>query len=146
MKEKEEDVVPFVVVEKREDEEKKVMKVIVKFNGTPTNDKELTEYFDKVDAIYKKNIPFVIIYDTSNLGFLMNPTSITQQADFMKKHDKDTKRLIIKCVVIVNNAFIRKVLDGIFAIRKPVCDLSFVQTMQEAKDMLRKTLLKYHGS
>ena len=123
----------FAVVECRETDE--CCKVVCRFSGIP-NGKDMDLYLNEIDTVYKKNKPFYLLYDASEIG-LVPPDVVKQQVKFMRARDTDTKRLVRKCAIIIKSTVVRAILDGLFNIKKPACDLRIFESHIHAKDWLR---------
>jgi len=126
-------VIPFAQVNYRECNNE--LKVIVRFEGTPT-DSELDQYLNEVNDIYEQNKPFYILYDATNIGML-TPPQILRQVHFMRNRDLDSRRLIKKCAIVISSMFARNALDGIFRLKPPACPVGIFSSEKEAKDYLR---------
>jgi hypothetical protein len=123
----------FAVVVCRETGE--CCKVDCRFSGVP-NGIEMEQYLQEIDIVYKKNKPFYLLYDASEIG-LVSPEAVRQQVTFMRSRDTDTKRLVRKCAIIVKSSVVRAILDSLFTIKKPACDLRIFESHVHAKDWLR---------
>jgi len=126
---------------KTRDETSSLMKVVVRFNGVPENDIELHEYFQEIQKVYDYHVKFVILYDASALG-LLNLTHIHKQAEFMRKHDDQTRELVIRCAIVLTSKMLRGALDLLFKLKAPACELQLFGTMAEAQDWLREVTSK----
>ncbi len=120
----------------QEKEDNGFLKIMIRFCGTPT-DNELHEYLYKVKCIYDRNIPFYILYDACDIGML-SPSQISQQVQFMRNHDIQTKKLIQKCGICVSTTWAQVTLDCIFKIKSPACPLKIFTDLEKAKDYLRQ--------
>jgi hypothetical protein len=96
----------------------------------------MEQYLQEIDIVYKKNKPFYLLYDASEIG-LVSPEAVRQQVTFMRSRDTDTKRLVRKCAIIVKSSVVRAILDSLFTIKKPACDLRIFESHVHAKDWLR---------
>lgn len=126
----------FVKIEQREDKTQNILKVIVRFSGTPT-DEEMIDYLRFVGDIYKLNHPFIIIYDASEIGML-TLAQVYKQADFMRARDADTRRLIKCCAIILTSQIAKTMLNTVFTLKPPACKLDVFKTMEEAKIWIKK--------
>jgi len=114
-----------------------LVKVIVRFDGTPT-DLELDEYLKTIHVIYQQKVPFVILYDASNIGHISMP-HIQKQVDFMREHDLQTSQLMLKCAIVLTSTWQRESLKLIFKIKPPACkQLKVVETFDQAQEFLRQ--------
>lgn len=112
-------------------------KVHVKFNGVPSNTQEIDDYLKKIDEVYQKKEPFMVLYDASNIGLLM-PHHVKKQADFMREKDSLTSKYLKRCAIIVFNGVARTLLDGLFVLKPPACPLQVYQDIENAKIYLKK--------
>jgi len=134
----------FAQIEIRNEENKKpiflkeneIIKVIVRFSGKPT-DSEMNDYLAHITKIYELNHPFYIIYDGTDVG-LLTPTQVYKQADFMRTKDQDTRRLIIKCAIILTSMTARMTLNTLFTLKPPACKLEVFDNMTQAKIYLKQ--------
>ncbi len=123
----------FVNIETRQSD---MLKVIVRFTGKPT-DQEMDDYLAHITKIYELNLPFLILYDGTDIGML-SMAQVYKQADFMRKKDEDTRRLIKKCAIVLTSTPARITLDTVFALKPPACKLQIFQDMETAKSFLRQ--------
>ncbi len=111
------------------------MKVLIRFTGSPI-DTEMKEYLEFVDDVYARNLPFAMIYDASEIG-LLSFNRIRDQADFMRKKDALTRKLVRKCAIVLTNAFAIKTLELLFRMKPAACPYAIVDTMDKAKIYMR---------
>lgn len=113
-----------------------VRKVIVKFNGTPCCEYETESYLKKMASVYECKEQFITLYDARNVGMLGTDT-IKQQASFMRKKDSLTRKYMRRCAIIVNGVVARQLVNGLFTLKAPACDLECFDTPVEAQAYLK---------
>ena len=113
------------------------LKVLVRFSGRPKN-KEMNDYLNHIGKIYRFEIPFIIIYDASDIGML-SLAEVTQQADFMRIKDLDTRRLIKACAIVLTNQIAKGLLNTLFTFKQPACPYKVVSSMNEAHCFLKSS-------
>jgi predicted component of type VI protein secretion system len=115
-------------------------RVIVKFSGFPQDDKECKGYLQLLDEIYQQKMPFIILYDARNIGWL-SWKHIHIQANFMKSKEIQTKKYMIRAAVVVNSIAARSILKTLFSIRKPAAPCQVFTSIEKGKEFLRSSNL-----
>ena len=115
--------------------------VIVRFQDAPGCENDITQYLDKMEAIYKKNERFCVLYDSQNVGWIQWHY-IKMQAKFMHAKEAQTKHLLACAAIVVSGSVTRGLLNTLFAIKSPACPLEVFDNMNAAKDYIRATKKK----
>jgi hypothetical protein len=118
-------------------------KVIVRMVGVPA-DGEIEGYLDAMARIYDYEECFVILFDVNKIGD-MSPMVmlgyIQKQVEFMRKYDDKTRKYMKRAAIVVSSAFVRRILNGVFTLKKSACkDLEFFTNEKDAKAYLRACL------
>ena len=107
---------------------------IIRFVGIPS-DVEFQEYLTAIEQLYVDKCCFIALFDASKIGNL-SLTYIRKQAEFMIKME-DFTRLYMKRVVIIANPAAKLLLQILFKIKTPACDLKvFTHYNNKAKKYL----------
>lgn len=110
-------------------------RVIVKLENSPSCDKEVVDYLHAIEKIYDKNERFIILYDCLNVDHV-SWRHIWMQAKFMKDQEARTKQLMVRAAIVTRSSS-KKLLNILFTLRKPSCDLEVFDNMDRAKEYLR---------
>jgi hypothetical protein len=123
---------PFATVHYKEATDTDIARAICRFDGIPTCEQEVTTYLNELDAIYKKNEPFHLLYDAEKIGRLPYEY-IQKQSEFMRSRDSTTRQLVLRCAIIITSPITRMMLDALFFINKPACkELQICNNMNTA--------------
>ena len=122
-------------------ETENMIKVVIRFHRLPEQDEELKVYFTAIDDIYNKKKTFCMLYDVSAIGLLPFHV-LQQQATFMRQHEVETAKYVKRCAVVVSSVAIRMAINGLFAIKKPACDVQFFTQILDAQAWLREVTIK----
>ena len=114
-----------------------ITKVVVRFVGKPCCMEETNAYLKDMTEIYDKKIPFVVLYDATNVGIL-NKSVIMQQAKYMRSMDMYTRMYMSRCAIVVSSNMARTMLNTLFMIRKPVVPLKIYSDVLKAKQFLNR--------
>ena len=115
-------------------------RVIVKFVGKPKHVDDIMDYLNKIKQIYDKNEKFIILYNALYVGAL-SMKNLKVQADFMRKYEEKTKRLMVRAAVVVNGKAQKLMLQSLFKFKKPACPLKVFDSVNKATDYLRQAPL-----
>lgn len=117
--------------------------VYVGFNGTPKSEQELQPYLNGLKKIYqeheKASKHFTLLYDARKIGKI--PWKFVQkQLTFMKEFRPVTKKYVKKIAIVLaeNDTWSKTILDTIFLLVPPVCDIKVIQSnsLQDASSYL----------
>ena len=93
----------------------------VKFNHITNDLKKINDYSEIISRIYKKNIPFTILYDVSEITSISHEF-IKHQSSFMFDNYETTKNLMMKCAVLVKTPAVKVAINALFTVKKPPCE------------------------
>jgi hypothetical protein len=111
-------------------------RVVVRFSGIPSCERDIDEYFSFMEDVYARDQPFLALFDISQVGFI--PLSdAKRQAAFMREKDEITRRIMKRAAIVSTGVITRSVLNVIFAIKKPACDICVFDTLDRAQQYLR---------
>lgn len=96
--------------------------VYVEINNI-TDDTNLDELFNSWRSLYRKNKPFTLIFDTSNVSTDMSLFKHSFSIIEFIKELKQLPPLMTKSIIIVNNNVIKNLLFFIFQLQSPVCSI-----------------------
>ena len=110
-------------------------RVIVKIDKIPKLDSEVETYLDEIRAIYDQNKKFIILYDCENMGW-MSMKHLHMQAKFMRSQESRTKDLMVRAAIYLPNKAGKTLLNTLFKLVKPACELQVFDNIVDAKKFL----------
>jgi hypothetical protein len=111
--------------------------VTVTLEGEPQDSEEFEDYLSGFDLLYEKKRNFSLLIDATNIG-TVQPFYVIRQAFHMHQKETETKKYVKKVALIITNDFAVKLLNTLFAMRKPVCKTEIFKNTREAKEWLNK--------
>lgn len=118
-------------------EDTNVNKLVVRFNGVPNNIEEVKTYLEDVGKVYNLARPILILYDTRNIGITLQKEYLDAQVEFMRSKDTLTKQLVRAVAIVVPNNIVKKLVQGLFILKKPACLVEIFSDMVEAQKFLK---------
>ena len=91
--------------------------VNVKLSGTPEDMTEFEDYLKGFDLLYERQRIFSLIIDSTDIG-LISAYYIARQAFHMHSNEDNTKKYVKKVALIITSVSVRKLLNGLFQMRK----------------------------
>jgi hypothetical protein len=120
----------------------KITKVIVRFYGTSCCDVTVDNYLSSMKKVYADKIPFVILYDATQIGRVSLGT-INKMAKFMREFDEATNEFMLRCAITLSSEWARAALKMLFVIKPPACkELDTFTTLKKAKSWLAEITIK----
>ena len=105
--------------------------VKVKFNKNVLNDEDFNEFLQSWLKINKMQKNYMFVFDTRNLG-VTNPIYVYRLAKFIKELKKQTPKYLQKSIIIVNNKYLRYLLEFLFTIQDPVSQVFIVDKIENS--------------
>ena len=109
--------------------------VNVKLSGVPEDMTEFEDYLKGFDLLYQKNREFSLIIDSTDIG-VISPYYIARQAFHMHSNEDNTKRYVQKVALVITSVSVRKLLNGLFQMRKPVCKTEIFCCLDDCYDWI----------
>ncbi len=114
-----------------------LLKVTCTFTGITSCESNIASYLQSMDAVYKQNKKFRLLYDARKIKELIPYKYISQQAKFMRDRDAETTVLIDRCAIVIKSETIRFLLKTLFKLKKPACPLYIFTDMKDACTYLK---------
>ena len=106
-----------------------------KFNGKLDNYDFETFKFNFLDYL-KKERYFGVIFDLKDVSSI-NPQLIIMQSEFMKHIENLSKQKLIASTILLEKEFIKKLLNGLFIIKKPTAPNLILKNHNEAIEFIK---------
>ena len=86
-----------------------------------------------------KNDEFNLLYDITNITNI--PFNlIIKHIKLMKTRNENIKLLLKKCAIVLNSSIAENLVQLIFKLKPPICDVKIFNTKKDAKIWLKNTL------
>ncbi len=129
----------FAQVLTKKEEPDGLLKVYVRFsNQSPTNEM-IDKYLSEIEDVYNQKRKFIVLYDASDISIMIGPAQLYRQVAFMQKKDAETREYLLRCAIVITSPFVKALLDGVFALKSPACELKIFNNVIDAKAFLQKT-------
>lgn len=128
----------FAKVGAKHDPSLDILKMLVVFQRCdPVTESCIAQYLAKVQSVYARRLPFVMVYDTTDMADI-TMQCVVQQGTFMRRNDHLTKDLVYGCVIVLppDKMHMKKWLDILFKLKKPACPVKFVGNREQAWEEL----------
>lgn len=110
--------------------------VNVKLTGVPEDMTEFEDYLKGYDLLYEKKLIFSLIIDSTNIG-LISAYYIARQAFHMHSNEENTKKYVKKVALIITSDSVRKLLNGLFQLRNPVCEVKIFKCLDDCHQWIK---------
>jgi hypothetical protein len=114
-----------------------VIRVVIKLNGTPRDQSEVSVLLDNLEQVYQSNQQFVCLYDARAIG-RVSPPVLWTIASYLRRKDDQTRERLQKCAIVISSDFAQKLLDSLFVLKPPACPLDTFRSLEAAKAWLRQ--------
>lgn len=115
--------------------------VIIKLKETKVSETEFDEYLEAVKQVYEQNHDFVVIYDSSEAGYMPSNLRIKQGA-WLKENRDLIKSRIFGASYVLANTMAKVLLKGIFLLQKPLWENKITSSRGEAFAWAKQILAK----
>lgn len=110
--------------------------VNVKLSGVPEDMIEFEDYLKGFDLLYEKKRKFSLIIDSTEIGAI-SAYHIARQAFHMHSNENNTKKYVKKVALIITSDSIRKLLNGLFQMRSPVCEVEIFKCLDDCYQWIK---------
>ena len=110
--------------------------VNVKLSGVPEDMIEFEDYLKGFDLLYEKKREFSLIIDSTEIGAI-SAYHIARQAFHMHSNENNTKKYVKKVALIITSDSVRKLLNGLFQMRKPVCEVEIFKCLDDCHQWIK---------
>jgi hypothetical protein len=110
--------------------------VNVKLSGVPEDMIEFEDYLKGFDLLYEKKREFSLIIDSTEIGAI-SAYHIARQAFHMYSNENNTKKYVKKVALIITSDSVRKLLNGLFQMRKPVCEVEIFKCLDDCHQWIK---------
>jgi hypothetical protein len=93
--------------------------VTVTFEEGPKSNEDFEYFTNEWLKLYEMGLDFTFIFDTTQMKDPALKYAI-KMSDFIKQLKKKDTQYLEKSIILINNKKIKYLLDGVFAIQKPV--------------------------
>lgn len=93
--------------------------VHVNFDKKINNEKDFTDFLQNWIKLYERKQQFTFIFDTRNVGFI-NISYCFKMKSFLGKIKKLPIQYLQKSIIILNNNYIKQLLNIVFKLQKPI--------------------------
>lgn len=109
--------------------------VIIKFNGTIQNDSDFDIFIDTWKSYDKLKKKYTFVFDSSEVTSV--PIKYTyKMSSFIRKLKQDKENVYLeRSIIVCNNYYIRKLLEFIFFLEKPLAPVYIVDNMNKVHDL-----------
>uniref|UniRef100_A0A6C0AXQ8 Uncharacterized protein n=1 Tax=viral metagenome TaxID=1070528 RepID=A0A6C0AXQ8_9ZZZZ len=112
--------------------------VYITFNHEQiTDDYNLEIFFQTWLSIYNDKKPYIIIFDGTKVQYA-KPGFIFKFVKFMKKLRKQEPQYLQYSIIIIDNSFIRGLMNMVFRIQKPVAPVYLCKSADELLELHNK--------
>ena len=109
--------------------------VNVTFENYVENDLEIDNFLESWLKIDNNNIDYNLIFDTRNIKFI-NPKYIFKIIPVMQKLRNSKKKYLKRTIIIVNSGVLRKLLELLFGMQKPISHVYIVDSRELADELI----------
>jgi hypothetical protein len=111
----------------------------IELSGCSNNNKYIIEYKDFINSLFNENDEFNLLYDITNITNI--PFNlIIEHIKLMKTRNENIKLLLKKCAIVLNSSIAENLVQLIFKLKPPICDVKIFNTKKDAKIWLKNTL------
>jgi hypothetical protein len=109
--------------------------VIIKFNGTIQNDIDFDIFIDTWKSYDKFKKKYTFVFDSSEVTSV--PIKYTyKMSSFIRELKQDRENVYLeRSIIVCNNYYIRKLLEFIFFLEKPLAPVYIVDNMNKVHDL-----------
>jgi len=109
--------------------------VIIKFNGTIQNDTDFDIFINKWKSYDKLKKKYTFVFDSSEVTSV--PIKYTyKMSSFIRELKQDKENVYLeRSIIVCNNYYIRKLLEFIFFLEKPLAPVYIVDNMDKVHDL-----------
>ena len=108
--------------------------VYVKFNNF-IDDNSFNTFLEEWIQLYRAQKKFTFVFDTTAVGFIPLNYSI-MMSSFIGKLKKEPRQYLQKSIIIVNNNWVKYMLNFIFYIQPPVAPVHIVQNKDDISNII----------
>ena len=113
--------------------------MVVTFSDFDPTEEQFEEYLKEMDAIYKNNSGFVIIFDGSKAKYLSSKLRI-RQGKWMKDNNALIKEKCMGHIYMITSKLTSFLLKAIFVVQSPPIQHAVVSNMDDAREKARNFL------
>lgn len=117
-----------------------IVKVIIE--GLPQNN-EFESFLTQWVELYNREQNFILIFDVRNLG-LISPKYCIKMSLFIYQLKKREIQYLQKSIILINDTRVKRLLDFIFILQKPVADVFIINT-EETIDYYKDNIQSITG-
>lgn len=110
--------------------------VNVKLSGVPEDMTEFEDYLKGFDLLYERKRKFSLIIDSTDIGSI-SAYYIARQAFHMHSNEDNTKKYVKKVALIITSVSVKKLLNGLFQMRKPVCEVEIFKCLDDCHQWIK---------
>ena len=110
--------------------------VNVKLSGIPEDMTEFEDYLKGFDLLYERKRKFSLVIDSTDIGSI-SAYYIARQAFHMHSNEDNTKKYVKKVFLIITSVSVRKLLNGLFQMRKPVCEVEIFKCLDDCHQWIK---------
>lgn len=110
--------------------------VYLKLSGVPNNIEEFESYLKGFDLLYQQKRKFNLLIDTTYIENV-SPYYIVRQGFHIHNNEEKTRNYVQKVALIIVHDFVKKIVNRLFSMRKPVCEFQIFDNIKEARNWIK---------